>query len=213
MTRWIAAVCLALAGLTTAQARPVSYEDAWTVITENDRAMNSLWIHYTPDRRYSVGYKGELHRDEDIVFHGAQLTWLAKRWFGPDHQANLYLFGAGGLAYGVDANPMDETPAGSAGLMADWETRRLFVSYMARGFAAGDGTRHAGQAARAGIAPYVANTGGLHTWLMVQVDNRPESGEPLTVTPLVRLFKGAVLFEAGWTLETDTPLLNLTYRF
>lgn len=213
MKRLIAAAGLALASAAWAEARPVSYEDAWTLIGEHDREMSAVWAHYTPHRRYSVGYRGEWRRADDMVFHGAQLTWLANRWFAPDSQGNLYLFGAGGLAYGVDGNPMDTTPAASAGLMADWETRRVFVSYAARGFAATDGTAKATQAARVGVAPYVANFGELHTWLMVQVDHSPTRDTPVGVTPLVRLFHGPVLFELGWTVNADKPLVNFTYRF
>ena len=36
--------------------------------------------------------------------------------------------------------------------------------------------------------------------------------DTLTVTPLVRLFKGPVLLEAGYS-SNDEPLFNLTYRF
>lgn len=213
MTRLIAAAGLMAACAAMAEARPVSYQDAWTVIGEHDREMTALWAHYTPHRSYSLGYRGEWHREQDMVFQGAQATWLVNRWFAPDSQGNLYLFGAGGLAYGVDGNPMDTSPAGSVGLMADWETRRVFVSYMGRAFAATDGTAHAMHAARAGFAPYVANTGELHTWLMLQVDHAPEAGEPVGVTPLVRVFQGPVLFELGWTVNAGKPLVNLTYRF
>lgn len=211
-----AAAALALAAALAspqAQARPVSYEGGRTLIAEHDRAMSTVWAHYTPHHRYSIGYRGEWHRDEDHVFHGAQATWLAKRWFGEDYQANLYLSGAAGLAYGVGSNPAGTGPAGSLGVMADWETRRWFVSYMARGFAGDTTGASAMQAARVGVAPYVANYGALHTWLMVQVEHNPQAENPVGVTPLVRFFQGPIMAEAGWSVTDDKPFFQLQYRF
>lgn len=212
---YAATACALAAGLAlpAAEARPVSYEGGRTFIAEHDRSMSSVWAHYTPHHRYSIGYRGEWHRDEDHVFHGAQATWLAKRWFGEDYQANLYLSGAAGLAYGVDSNPAGTGPAGSLGVMADWETRRWFVSYMARGFAGDTTGASAMQAARAGVAPYVANYGALHTWLMVQVEHNPQADNPVGVTPLVRFFQGPVMAEAGWSVTDDQPFFQLQYRF
>lgn len=100
-----------------------------------------------------------------------------------------------------------------AGVMADWETRRLFVSYraMARDF--GELDKSAFQAARFGFAPYEGDTGELHTWLMLELDHRPDNPEPFGITPLLRFFYGSALFEAGWSLTDDQPLLNFQYRF
>jgi hypothetical protein len=48
---------------------------------------------------------------------------------------------------------------------------------------------------------------------MVQVENTPDADEPITVTPLLRFFKGPLLVEAGYTLEDEEFLLNWTWRF
>ena len=196
-----------------ASARPVSYQGGWTLIEETDRQGTTGLLHYTPDARYSLGARVDWDRRDDVLFTGAQATWLAKRWFGEDHQANLYLWGAAGLAHGVGGAPDVTEPSAQLGVMADWETRRLFVGYRAsaREFGALDST--AMQAARLGWAPYEGDTGDLHTWLMVELDHRPDNAEPLGVTPLLRLFHGSALFEAGWSVTDDQPLLNLQYRF
>lgn len=208
---FIAAAMLAIAA--DAQARPVSYAGGWTLMEETDRQATAGIIHYTPDARYSIGARAEWDRRQDILFTGAQATWLAKRWFGEDHQANLYLWGAAGAAQGIDSNP-GKTQAGvQAGLMSDWETRRLFISYRAAMRDFGDLDASAMQAARFGFAPYEGDTGDLHTWLMVELDHRPDNPEALGVTPLVRFFYGSALFEAGWSVTDDQPLLNLQYRF
>lgn len=208
---FISATLLAIAS--EAYARPVSYAGGWTLIEDTDRQSTTGLIHYTPDASYSIGARIEWNHRDDVLFTGAQATWLAKRWFGEDHQANLYLWGAAGLAQGIGDNPSDANFGAQAGVMADWETRRLFVSYRASAQDFGSLDKSAMQAARVGFAPYEGDTGDLHTWLMVEVDNRPDNREPWGVTPLVRFFYGSALFEAGWSVTDDRPLLNLQYRF
>lgn len=202
---------LALAALTApASARPVSYAGGWTAMQENNGMYSSLHVHYSPTATDSIGLYVEQNRDMDQTFAGLQYNRLVKRWNAPQSQGNLYLkLGAGA------ADPFGSADAefGSfAGLAADWETRRLFVSYdvRARDFGQDESVSHA---ARVGLAPYVAEFGELHTWAMVQVENNPEADNPVTVTPLLRLFKGPLLVEAGYTLEEEEFLLNWTWRF
>ena len=207
----IAAAVLALAP--DASARPVSYAGGWTLIEETDRQATTGILHYTPDARYSVGARVEWDRRENVLFAGGQATWLAKRWFGEEFQANLYLWGAAGMAQSVGGNSGGAELGAQAGVIADWETRRLFVGYRASARDFGELDASAMQAARVGFAPYKGDTGDLHTWLMVEVDHRPDNAEPLGVTPLVRLFYGSALVEAGWSVTDDQPLLNFQYRF
>ncbi|ABI75601.1 conserved hypothetical protein [Hyphomonas neptunium ATCC 15444] len=202
---------LALAALAApASARPVSYAGGWTVMQENNGMYSSLHLHYSPTATDSIGLYTENNWDMDAVFTGLQYNRLVKRWNAPQSQGNLYLkLGAGAAdPYGEDG----QRAAGFAGLAADWETRRVFVSYdvRARDYGSDQSVSHA---ARIGLAPYVAGYGDLHTWAMVQVENHPEADNPVQVTPLLRLFTGPVLVEAGYTLEEDRFLLNWIYRF
>lgn len=210
-TAALGALALALGGQAT--ARPVSYEGGWTLIEETDRQSTSLFVHYTLNPQLSLGLRSEWDRQNDVVLNTVQATWLVNRWFGEDYQANVYALGGAGLANGVGDNPASAGPAAYAGVLADWETRRWFTSYKARYT---DGTTvndQFVQAGRVGFAPYVANTGAIHTWLMVEVDHRPGNPEELGITPLVRLFKGGALLELGWSITDDQPLINFTYRF
>ena len=147
---------------------------------------------------------------EDVQFTGLQYNRLLKRWNGPSSQANTYFkLGVG------QADPFgSESPelSGFAAFAADWETRRWFTSYEAKAtdYAGNKSVRHSG---RVGVAPYIGDYGDLHTWLMLQVDNHPESNEPVTTTPLVRFFKGVQMVELGYTLETEELLANWIVRF
>ncbi|MEL6361148.1 MAG: hypothetical protein AAFR21_08670 [Pseudomonadota bacterium] len=203
-----------LAGaFTAAEARPVSYQGGWTVIEETDRQSTSLWVHYTVTPKLSLGWRTEWDRGQDFVLNGPQATYLAKRWFGENYQANIYLFAGAGAVTGVDTNEGGTNAAGFVGVLADWETRRLFASYRARALEGGDVDASVMQAARLGFAPYEGDTGDLHTWLMVEVDHRPDNPDPVGVTSLVRFFKDAALLELGWSVTDNQPLANFTYRF
>lgn len=196
-----------------AMARPVSYPDGWTVMQMNDAFSNSLHIHYSPTAKYSIGYKGEYFRDGEWWFHGMQLNNLLHRWNKPDSQANLYLKSALGIAYSDQANFNNDTEmAGITGIAADWENRRFFTSYENRVLYASDINKEFSQKARFGIAPYIGDYGEIHTWFMVQFDHAPSARDELTVTPLVRLFKGADLVEAGVN-NNGKILFNYVHRF
>ena len=210
-----AALLLALGCLTSTVtvARPVSYAGGWTVIEESDRQSSSVLLHYTPAHQWSIGPRVEVNRDDNFALYSAQPTWLAKRWFGADYQGNLYFFGGVGIASGINGNKRDDRFATYGGVMADWETRSLFVSYRARYLDASHFGEQYMQAARVGFAPYEGDTGDLHTWLMLEIDHRPSDPDSVTATPLVRFFKGALLVEAGYNLTVNQPLFNFTYRF
>ena len=198
---------------TVAIGRPVSYVGGWTVIGESDRQSSSALAHYTPFPNMSLGFKTEVNRDSDFAIYSVHPTLLAKRWFGADYQGNLYFHGGIGVAAGIHDNPGSDQLAIYGGVMADWETRSLFVSYRNRYLEAGHYAGQFMQAFRAGFAPYEGDSGDLHTWLMLEIDHRPSDPDSITATPLVRFFKGPLLVEAGYNLTVNQPLFNFTYRF
>ncbi len=200
-----------------AEARPVSYPDAWTVMLRNDVNQNSAHVHYTLDTLHSVGLRLRYDREDDFVFTGAQLNRLIKRWNKVDSQANLY----GRIAIGQVSDNLDdvemrlkrESDEGLFfGVSGDWETRRYFVSAAAEHWDNGRFGEFSEFHGRLGIAPYVANTGALHTWIMVEGHHRPESRNKVGASALLRFFKGPSLLEVGVD-DTGAPLLNYIHRF
>ena len=210
--KWTVGLCALLLSF-GAHGRPVSYTGGWTLIEESNRQSTQALLHYTPKPNWSVGFRNEWFRSDDYVLSAVQPTYLLKRWFGTDYQANVYLHGGLGVARGVSGNALPNQGAGFVGVMADWETRRLFAGYNARYLAAGQFGDNAMQVLRLGYAPYEGDTGDLHTWLMIEVDHRPESDDPATVTPLLRFFQGPALLELGFNVVESSPLINFTYRF
>ena len=208
-------------GLTAlpAQARPVSYPTGWTVMLRNDAYINSAHVHYTPDPKHSIGLRVVYDRQGDFVYSGAQGNRLIKRWNKPDSQANIYAMLSAGLIADETSGPQarGDDAGGFIGLAADWETRRYFISASAEHWERGrygDETLYHG---RLGIAPYVAGTGALHTWFMIEGHHRPESSGPrqddkLGVTAILRFFKGPSLVEVGVD-DQGEPMLNYIHRF
>lgn len=174
----------------------------------NDVDANSLHVHYSPTAKYSVGWRHEYLRGPEAHADTLALNYLAKRWNMPAAQANLYIKSGLGVAYDGD----NTDPAAYTGLATDWENRRFFTSYENRLFWADDTDKFIKHKARVGVAPYEGDYGDVHTWVMLQADYDAGQDDSFSLTPLVRLFKGPDLFEAGYNLDKGI-LLNYVHRF
>ena len=122
-----------------------------------------------------------------------QINVLAKRWNNPNSQGNFYIESGVGI---TDKNDHIH-PAAFTGITTDWEDRRLLISYRNRLAVGQDTGEDFIQWGRVGIAPYIGDYGDLHTWMMIEVRHSPENQNPVTVTPLIRLFKDTNMIEAG----------------
>lgn len=199
---------------TAAQARPVSYPDAWTLMLRNNAYQNSAHVHYTFDTKHSLGLRARYDRGGEFLYTGAQLNRLIKRRNTRDSQANLYgRIGAGLVSDNSGAGPKrDNDAAFFAGVSADWETRQYFISGAAEHWDNGRFGRQSSVHSRLGFAPYVANTGALHTWFMVEGHYRPDDDKETGASAILRLFKGPALFELGVD-DQGQPLLNYIHRY
>ena len=209
----IAMASLTILTCSVVQARPVSYAGGWTLIEVANRASTAGLVHYSPAHNFSVGLRHEWQRADDVKLTAIQPTLLVKRWFGREYQSNFYLTGGLGTAKDESPNKLDSDTASFVGVMVDWETRTLFVSYEARFLEQGALGNYSMHAARFGWAPYAGDTGELHTWLMLEIDRREHFEDKTSVTPLLRFFKGPALLELGYNLTDPSPLVNFTYRF
>lgn len=194
-------------------ARPVSYPGGVTADISNNGDEHSVLLHYSPSAKYSLGIRSEYRRAGEYLLTGFQLNNLVKRWNKKDSQMNLYL--KSGIGY-ADRNSSrlenDSKIAIFSGISGDWESREYFISYENRYLEAGSLDDFFMQRVRVGMAPYIADYGALHTWLMVEVEHIPESENNITLTPLVRLLKDVHRFEAGISSNRDV-LLNWAVRF
>lgn len=192
----------------TAQAKPIPYTGGWMVMQENNTKENLFHAVYglTPD--FSAGISDEWFKDKGYWLHSAQLNYLAARQNLPDAQMNLYLLSGVGAALKSDV----AHPAGWAGILADYETRRLLFSYDNNVTYAHTIETSFSQKVRAGVAPYVGEYEDLHTWLILQLEHYPNTNHEFVVTPMIRLFKDTYLGEIGYS--SDHKILfnwNITF--
>lgn len=177
----------------------------------NDYDSNAVHILYSPTAKYSLGYMGEFMREDERALHAIEANYLAWRQNNFDSQGNIF-FNAG---LGAAENNSNYKPLAYAGILADWEDRRYFVSYENRATYAENIEETFKQKARIGIAPYIGEAGELHTWFMLQFDNNPgaeDEKKEFVVTPLVRFFKGANMLETGVSDNGDL-FINFTKVF
>lgn len=199
----LAAASAALAP-SESHARPVTYPGGTMAMVEHWDGTTTFETVRTLTPNFGVGWHDEWDDDGDWQFHGPMIAGLAKRWNMPDAQGNIFWMAGAGAAFDdVASLGGDAKPAAYASVEADWENRRFYTQYQAKGFWAQDIDQTFTQRARLGVAPYVAEAGALHTWAIVQIDHKPEADRPVSVTPVIRLFKGSLLAEAGVSLEGD----------
>lgn len=195
-----------------AHAKPVSYVGGTMIMQENDESAHTLAVDYTINPRVAVGAfakreRGEVNGD-NYTTAGPQVNLLIKRWNFDDAQGNIYTSHGAGVAK-LDGHSQF---AAWSSVLADFETRRVFTSYEARYLSAGDIDHAFSQKARVGVAPYVGNYDEVNPWLMLQVDNHPTKIDNFVVTPLVRVFYGTNLVEAGYS-SNNTIMFNWVKQF
>lgn len=193
----------------TAQAKPISYVGGTMVMQENDETGHTVALDYTVTPKLAVGlYAKKEAGGDDFYTVGPQVNTLIKRWNLPDGQGNIFNMTGAGITH----DGSDNEASVWTGFLADYETRRIFISYEPRFMYAGDIDKSFWQRARVGVAPYLANYDDLNTWLMVQVDHHPTKDDNVVVTPLVRFFYKTTLIEAGYS-SNDHLMFNWQLQF
>jgi hypothetical protein len=117
-----------------AQGKPLSYVGGTMVMQENDETGHTLSIDYTFDPHFAIGlYAKDEIGGKKFDTIGPQFNALIKRWNLPDGQGNIFSMTGAGMSRQGSKNE----PAAWAALLADYETRRVFLSYEPRVMSAG----------------------------------------------------------------------------
>jgi hypothetical protein len=190
-------------------AKPLSYVGGTMVMQENDETGYSISIDHTFDPHFALAIysKYEIGGD-DFWMAGPQLNTLIKRWNLPDGQGNIFNMSGAGMVRKGSRNE----PAAWTTMMADYETRRFFVSYEARFMYARDIEKSVWQRAYAGFAPYLANYDQLNTWALIRVDHHPAKNDHFVVTPVIRFFYKTIWLEVGYS-SNNHVMVNWTVQF
>ena len=194
-------------------ARPVSYKGGWTLMSFNDYQSSSLLVHYTPSSKYSLGYNVEYWNYKEYWINNLNLNYLLKRINTKKSQANFYFKSGIGLLYtDFKENENKKEYVINLNFSTDWETRSKFISYSSELIKSENIANIFMQKARLGFAPYIANYGEIHTWLLYELNYMSVSQKNLKSAAIFRFFKSTNLVEVGLD-EDKTALLNYIKRF
>ena len=182
-------------------ARPISYSGGSTVMSFSDNIKDSLYYHYSPSYKYSVGIENIRDKYFNDNYSYVRFTYLLNRKNTENSQRNFY------FQSGISSKGFDEFFYGMHG---DWETRRLFV-----GFGLKETKKkihdYSEQYYQIGVAPYLGDYGDLHTWIMIKAKENSLENKWSTY-PVLKFFKGNVLAEFGYGEKTKWDV-HLMYRF
>ena len=102
---------------TNIEARPISYSGGSTLMMFSDNMKDSLYYHYSPSYKYSVGIENLKDKNLRDDYSYLRFTYLINRKNNLHSQRNLYF--QSGLS-NKSSNHF------FYGIHGDWETRRWF---------------------------------------------------------------------------------------
>ena len=183
------------------EARPISYSGGSTAMLITDNMKDSVYYHYSPTYKYSVGIETVKDLIFDQEYSYLRFTYLMNRKNTRHSQRNLY------FQSGISSKGRDNV---FYGIHGDWETRRVFTGF---GFKEVENTTQDYQDyfLQAGIAPYIGEYGDLHTWLMLKSKKNTLTNVWQTY-PVLKFFKGDFLIEFGYDSKANWDV-HMMYRF
>ena len=182
-------------------ARPISYQGGSTLISISDNMKDSLYYHYSPSHKYSLGLESVDDKFFNERYTYMRLTYLLNRKNTKHSQRNLY------FQSGISIKNNEDSFYGMHG---DWETRRLFAGFGYKEIAYNI-NNYVERYYQVGFAPYLGEYGDLHTWLMMKRRKNSLTGG-WNNYPIIKFFKGNFLVEFGYDSKTDWDF-QMIYRF
>jgi hypothetical protein len=184
-----------------AEARPVSFVDGWSIMNENRANQSELMTAYTFDRNFALGLHISTFQRDDTrdTFYSPVVSYLALRLNEDRRQTNIY-FTAGAGRLCPLGDPDESIGANLFAFDLDSETRTMYGAIRHEITKAKGGPIFMYSRARLGFSPYTANVGGLHTWVLIQVDYDKWKGQT-EMTPMLRFFFQNMLWEMGSSMK------------
>tara|TARA_B100000963_G_C22492916_1_gene610081 strand:+ start:216 stop:812 length:597 start_codon:yes stop_codon:yes gene_type:complete len=180
-------------------ARPISYSGGHTLMHFNDSMKESIYYHYSPTYKFSIGLETMQNKVFSINETNIRFTYLLNRKNKKLSQRNLYFQSA--------ISTKDNNYV--YGMHGDWETRRYFIGFDYKEVK--NIIDYTDKHIQLGLAPYLGEYGDLHTWLMLKTKKNSINNKQITY-PVVKFFKDNVLLELGYDKKTDWDI-QLIYRF
>jgi hypothetical protein len=183
-------------------ARPISYSGGSTIMYKSDNMSNSVYAHYSPTYKYSIGIENVDNKFFNKSYNYFRLTYLLNRKNTDISQRNLY------FQSGISVNNTNNL---FYGIHGDWETRRWFTGFGYKYVENSFGKDYEDKFIQLGIAPYLGDYGDLHTWVMLKSKTNSLTNNRSTY-PELKFFKGNALIKFGYSDKTEWDL-HFMYRF
>ena len=186
---------------TNIEARPISYSGGSTLMMFSDNMKDSLYYHYSPSYKYSVGIENLKDKNLRDDYSYLRFTYLINRKNSLHSQRNLYFQSGLSTKSGNDL---------FYGIHGDWETRRWFLGFDTKKVENRLKSYNQNHV-QIGFAPYLGEYGDIHTWLMLKT-KKTSIKDKRSSYPALKFFKGNTLLEFGYNNKTDWDI-HLMYRF
>ena len=186
---------------TNIEARPISYSGGSTLMMFSDNMKDSLYYHYSPSYKYSVGIENLKDKNLRDDYSYLRFTYLINRKNSLHSQRNLYFQSGLSSKSGNDL---------FYGIHGDWETRRWFLGFDTKKVENRLKSYNQNHV-QIGFAPYLGEYGDIHTWLMLKT-KKTSIKDKRSSYPALKFFKGNTLLEFGYNNKTDWDI-HLMYRF
>ena len=183
------------------EARPISYSGGSTLMMFSDNMKDSLYYHYSPSYKYSVGIENLKDKNLRDEYSYLRFTYLINRKNSLHSQRNLYFQSGLSSKSGNDL---------FYGIHGDWETRRWFLGFDIKKVENRLKSYNQNHI-QIGFAPYLGEYGDIHTWLMLKT-KKTSIKDKRSSYPALKFFKGNTLLEFGYNNKTDWDI-HLMYRF
>ena len=183
------------------EARPISYSGGSTLMMFSDNMKDSLYYHYSPSYKYSVGIENLKDKNLRDNYSYLRFTYLINRKNSLHSQRNLYFQSGLSSKSGNDL---------FYGIHGDWETRRWFLGFDIKKVENRLKSYNQNHV-QIGFAPYLGEYGDIHTWLMLKT-KKTSIKDKRSSYPALKFFKGNTLLEFGYNNKTDWDI-HLMYRF
>jgi len=183
------------------EARPISYSGGSTLMMFSDNMKDSLYYHYSPSYKYSIGIENLKDKNLRDEYSYLRFTYLINRKNSLHSQRNLY------FQSGLSAKSGNDL---FYGIHGDWETRRWFLGFDTKKVENRLKSYNQNHV-QIGFAPYLGEYGDIHTWLMLKT-KKTSIKDKRSSYPALKFFKGNTLLEFGYNNKTDWDI-HLMYRF
>lgn len=179
-----------------AYSHPVSFKDAFSIMSYNNSEMNEILLTYSLSSKFALGTT--YINEKQSEFYMPRLNLLVKRWNNEDSQGNFYL--SGGL--GVEKYKSKNYDVRMVETIADWESRKYYI-YLENLYMSRDNKDNPlwtqkndnHTKLRLGFAPFLADYHDLNIWFITQFTKH--NNENTEATQLIRFYIKNVLWEIG----------------